>query len=275
MDTDNQGIGLLGCGAIGKGLALALESGQIRGASLVALFDQDVPRARELAANSKSTLNPTDNFDEFMATEGMSLVVEAASQESVRQYGESIVAKGKHLMVMSTGALLDGVLRGRLHNLALRMGCRVLVSSGAIGGIDAIRASREGLEEVILTTRKPPETLVDVESIQDSPDASQSAQVIFDGNALEAVRRFPFNVNVAATLSLAGIGPERTRVRVIADPEARGNTHEIYARGTSGVLRFTMENEPHPDNPRTSYLALLAAIETLRSASEGGIRIGT
>ncbi|MBI2856197.1 MAG: aspartate dehydrogenase [Chloroflexi bacterium] len=275
MNTGNQGIGLLGCGAIGKGLALAVDGGKIRGARLVALFDQDPRRGQELSRELKSSPSVSPSFQEFMATEGMSLVVEAASQEAVRQHAEAIVAGGKHLMVMSAGALLDGDLRARLQDLALRMGCQVLVSSGAIGGIDAIRAAREGLEEVVLTTRKPPQTLVDVESTQGYKANLESAQVVFDGDALEAVRRFPFNVNVAATLSLAGIGPERTRVRIIADPEAQGNVHEVYARGKSGVLRFTLENVPHPDNPRTSYLALLAAIETLRDACEGGLKIGT
>ena len=98
--------------------------------------------------------------------------------------------------------------------------------------------------------------------------------MVFEGNALEAVKRFPFNINVASVLSLAGIGPERTKVRIIADPEAQGNIHEIYARGRSGTLRFTMENVPHPDNPMTSHLALLSAIETLRRACQGGIKIG-
>ena len=101
-----------------------------------------------------------------------------------------------------------------------------------------------------------------------------SAQVVFEGNALEAVKRFPFNINVASVLSLAGIGPERTMVRIIADPEAGGNIHEIYARGRSGTLRFTMENVPHPDNPMTSHLAVLSAIETLRGICEGGVRVG-
>jgi aspartate dehydrogenase len=128
---------------------------------------------------------------------------------------------------------------------------------------------------VVLTTRKHPSTLLDVASTDaPAPATLASAQVVFEGNAVEAVRRFPFNINVAATLSLAGLGPERTMVRIIADPDAKGNTHEIYARGKSGVLRFTMENVPHPDNPRTSHLAALSAIETLRSACAGGLRLG-
>ena len=275
MSNGEIGIGILGCGAIGRGLAKAVDDGKVGGAALVALFDESPGAAQDLAQQLKSSPIVSFSFEEFMDTEGMALVVEAASQEAARQRAEAIVSRGKHLLMMSTGALLDAALFSRLGALARQTGRRVLAPSGAIGGIDAIRASRDGLEEVVLTTRKPPETLVDTGiATQDAPGALTSSQVVFDGNAVEAVRRFPFNVNVAATLSLAGIGPERTRVRIIADPEAKGNIHEIYARGSSGVMRFTMENVPHPDNPRTSYLALLSAIETLRTACEGGVEVG-
>lgn len=275
MNNGIQGIGLLGCGAIGRGLAMTVDEGKVCGAVLVALFDQDSSTAQDLGRELNSNLRIADSFESFMATEGLTLVVEAASQEAIRQYGPSVVSKGKHLMVMSTGALLEPVLFSRMADLAQEIGCSILIPSGALGGIDAIKASRNELQEVTLTTRKPPKSLVDTgqADVYDI-EAITAAKVIFEGSALEAVRRFPFNINVAATLSLAGIGPERTRVRIVADPEARGNTHEVYAMGSSGVMRFTMENVPHPDNPMTSHLAILSAIETLRSACEIGLRIG-
>ena len=183
------------------------------------------------------------------------------------------MASGRDLMVMSTGALLDAELHDRLEAASAESGCRVYAPSGALGGIDAIRASRRELEEVTLTTRKPPASLVD-SATGESMAGVTSATVVFEGSAREAVARFPFNINVAATLSLAGLGPERTRVRIIADPDAAGNNHEVYASGRSGTLRFTMENVPHPDNPMTSHLAALSAIETLRGICEGGVRVG-
>ena len=271
MANGDMRIGILGCGAIGRGLASAVDDGIVGNAALVALFDERPGAAKELAQRLKSRPRACSSFQEFMDTDGMALVIEAASQEAARQRAEAIVAGGKHLMMMSTGALMDADLFSNLGTLAREKGCRVLAPSGAIGGIDAIRASRDGLEEVVLTTHKPPETLVDTAiSVQDASVAITSPRVVFEGNAIEAVRRFPFNVNVAATLSLAGIGPERTKVRIVADPEAKGNTHEVYARGKAGVMRFTMENVPHPDNPRTSYLALLSAI--VSSAGNGGTR---
>ena len=275
MNDVKQGIGLLGCGAIGRALALAVDEGIVGGAKLVALFDQDSRNARNLLQRLSSSPKATASFDDFMATEGLSLVVEAASQEAVRQHGAAVIAGGKHLLIMSTGSLLDAHLFSELSDLTRQTGCRIFVPSGAVGGIDAIRASRDTLEEVVLTTRKPPQSLMDTASTDGNTLKDiASATVVFEGNALEAVKRFPFNINVAATLSLAGIGPEKTKVRIIADPNAKGNIHEVYAAGKSGVMRFIMENVPHPDNPMTSHLAVLSAIETLRGACEGGLRVG-
>lgn len=273
MNSSEQGIGILGCGAIGRGLALAVDGGAIRRARIVALYDQDSGRLRGLAERLSSRPDACDTVEAFLAAAGMTLVVEAASQEAVRRNAEDILASGRDLMVMSTGALLDGGLYARLDAASAESGCRVFAPSGALGGIDAVRASRHELEEVVLTTRKPPASLVDSATGENMGGIS-SATVVFEGNASEAVARFPFNINVAATLSLAGLGPERTRVRIIADPEAKGNNHEVYASGRSGTLRFTMENVPHPDNPMTSHLAVLSAIETLRGICEGGVRVG-
>ena len=275
MNDGKQGIGLLGCGAIGRGLALAVDGGIVSGAELVALFDQDASNSQSLLQRLRSNPRPADSFEDFISTEGLSLVVEAASQEAVRQHGAAVVSKGQHLLIMSTGALLDDTLFSELAALTQETGCRIFVPSGAVGGIDAIRASRDELQEVVLTTRKPPESLVDTASTSGKTlKGITSATVVFEGSAREAVQRFPFNINVAATISLAGIGPERTQVRIIADPEAKGNIHDVYAKGKSGVMRFTMENVPHPDNPMTSHLAVLSAIETLRRACQGGLSVG-
>ena len=275
MATRERGIGLLGCGAIGRGLAAAVDGGKVPGAALVAVFDQDGDAARGLASSLQRAPATPASFEELLAIDGVDLVVESASQNALRACGEAVLSGGKDLLAMSTGALLDGGLLSRLSELSQDTGRRVYAPSGAVGGIDAIRASRDELEEVTLTTRKHPSTLVDVSAPAGTPaEVVTSPKVVFEGNALEAVKRFPFNINVASVLSLAGIGPERTQVRIIADPDARGNNHEILARGSSGTLRFSMENVPHPDNPMTSYLALLSAIETLRRACQGGISIG-
>ena len=276
MERKETGIGILGCGAIGKGLAVAIRDELSPGLRVVALFDQDSQRAEELAGSLNMDVKATSSFETFIGTEAVDMVVEAASGDAVRSYAESILNAGKDLMVMSTGGLLDSRLFANLDVICRRVGVKILIPSGAVGGIDAIRASRGFLQEVVLTTRKPPETLVDVESeAGHNLESIDSPKIVFEGNALEAVKRFPFNINVAATLSLAGLGPEKTKVRIVADPQAKGNIHEVYAKGQSGILRFTMENVPHPDNPKTSHLALLSAIEVLRNVGSGWGRIGS
>jgi aspartate dehydrogenase len=177
---------------------------------------------------------------------------------------------------MSSGALTDPELSARITTLAVEGNRRVIVPSGALGGIDAIRAVSDRLDEVTLTTTKPPQALRGAPGFREWESKTLTEPtVIFEGAALDAVRLFPANVNVAATLSLAGIGPARTLVRVVADPASSVNRHEITASGDFGSFRFAMELQPHDRNPKTSFLAVVSAIEALRSAFSSGIRIGT
>lgn len=269
-------IGLLGTGAIGRGLAMAVDSGLIGPVKLESVFDQYTHTAQSLSDQLTYKPNVCNSFQDFIDDDSTSLIVEAASQKAAIEYSPQVLSSGKDMMIMSSGALLDTRCFQEISRIQAQNGSRVFVPSGAIGGIDAIRASKAELSEVILTTRKPTGSLRDTEApTSDHYSTLQSETVVFEGNAIDAVRRFPANTNVAATVSLAGLGPEKTLVRVIADPQATRNTHEIYANGSSGVMRFTMENVPDPNNPMTSYMAILSAIETLRVAIGGAIRIGT
>lgn len=269
-------IGILGCGAIGSEIVTAVCDRKVGNASLIALFDQDAEMASSLARRLPITVPAFTNIGQFLAVSGLEMVVECASPGAVRAYAEAVLSSGRDLLMISSGALTDTALFHRLAALAEERGRRLIIPSGALGGIDAIRAARDRLEEVTLTTTKPPEALKGAPGFKEWESREIiEAQVIFDGSALEAIKLFPANVNVGATLSLAGIGPEKTRVKVVADPRSPGNVHEIYARGDFGVMRFTLENRPHERNPRTSYLAVLSVLETLRAACTPGPRIGT
>ena len=269
-------IGLLGCGAIGAEFAGAVCAGEVGEAKLVALFDVIDGMASDLAEQLPIPVPFFNSFEPFIATPGLRLVVECASPDAVRSYAKAIMSHGKELLLMSSGALTDSRLFQDLSDLASNKGLRLMVPSGALGGIDALKAARGQLEEVTLTTTKPPAGLQGAPGFKEWEKVDiKEAQVVFEGPALEAVKLFPANVNVAATLSLAGLGPEKTRVRVVADPQSPGNVHEVFARGDFGVMRFTMENRPHSRNPRTSYIAVLSALETLRNACTPGPRIGT
>jgi aspartate dehydrogenase len=181
-------------------------------------------------------------------------------------------------MVMSIGALLENNVYDELTCIAEKHDRRIYLPTGAIAGIDAIRSVKHLLREVTLTTRKNPRALegapffkthkIDLRRIK-------KARVIYKGKAKDAVKLFPANVNVAAALSLAGIGGNKTKVRIVADPMTKVNIHEIHAKGSFGEMHFEVKNVPSPTNPKTSYLAILSAIECLRSICDDRISIGT
>jgi aspartate dehydrogenase len=159
---------------------------------------------------------------------------------------------------------------------AVTNGRQFIVPSGALGGIDAIRATRDLLEEVTLVSTKRPEAFRGSPGFARWEDFEFSGpEVLYEGTVPEAVGLFPANVNVAATVSLAGLGPDRTTVRVIADPDSPGNVHEVQARGSAGEFSFRLVNRPHVRNPKTSHLAVLSAIEALKTFCEPGPRFGT
>jgi aspartate dehydrogenase len=167
------------------------------------------------------------------------------------------------------GALADEAFYDGLRAAAETHGRHVFLPAGAVGGLEALAAAAvAGLDTVVLTTTKPPQALPNV-----PPEALERAVCIYEGPAREAVQRFPQNVNVAAAVSLAGIGFERTVVRVVADPAATRNRHRVEARGACGEMTFEFHLLPSPDNPKTSYLASLSAIRLLRRLSEA-VRVG-
>ena len=270
------GVGLIGCGAIGRELSRAIQSGEAGDTSLVALFDQIEGVAADLAKNIGDEVHGSDSIDEFLATKKLEIVVECASPDAARAYAESVLLSGKDLLIMSSGALTDPDLALRLTDLAVRQDRRVIIPSGALGGIDAISATKGRLEQVTLTTTKPPRGLKGAPGFVDwETQHISKATTIFDGSAIDAVKLFPANVNVAATLSLAGLGAQDTKVKVIADPNSKINVHEVEAKGDFGTLKFRMELYPHERNPKTSFLAIISAIEALRASCSPGIKIGT
>lgn len=270
-------VGIIGTGTIGGQLAVAIDTGAVGNAVLVSLFD--VASANMQALQQKLHAKPAafTDFEGFVRTD-CDIIVEAASQDAVRKFARQVLKAGKDLMVMSVGALADKVLLADLLKEAEKNGCRLYVPTGAIAGIDAIRAVRHLLDSVTLTTTKNPRALAGAPFFETSKiklDQIKQRTIVYEGAAAEAVRMFPANVNVAAVLSLAGIGVDKTKVRIVADPAFSTNQHEIEAKGSFGEFKFTVNNVPSPGNPKTSYLAVLSAIECLRSVCDGGMRIGS
>ena len=218
--------------------------------------------AAQTLADSTGTHARVCGFEELFGL--TDVVIEAAATAVVPACIESAQnaardsQKPSHLVVMSIGGLVD-------IDLDRISGFNLQIPSGALGALDAIQAMAvAGLDEVVLTTKKPPQSL-GVETI--------TPKELFSGTAREAIKHFPKNVNVAVALSLAGIGVDRTWVKLVADPEISRNTHHVYARGASGEVEFSSANLPFPDNPKTSYLAALSAISALKKTASS-IKIG-
>jgi aspartate dehydrogenase len=200
-----------------------------------------------------------------------SLVIEAAGPDVVRRYAAGWLERGADVMVLSAGALVDPGFTRELRATARAHQRRILVPSGAIAGIDGIRAGAlGGLRSLRLRTTKPPRGLAGAPHVVSNAidlDALTAATTIFEGSVADAVRAFPSNVNVAAVLDLAGSGVE-VRVSVVADPAATANVHEIEAAGDFGTFTVRLDNAPSPANPKTSALAPLSALAMLRRLSE-------
>jgi aspartate dehydrogenase len=255
-------IGIVGMGVIGTAVAKAA-SGDLPGIELAGVTVRDPAKAGGFPAYPLAELIPRSD-----------LIVEAATQAALREFGPSVLTAGKHLMVLSVGALV-GVLDDWAR-LAEKHGCRILVPSGAIAGLDGVKGAREGrIDAVTMETRKPPRGLAGapyIEANRIDLDAITEETLIFEGPAKEAVKAFPANVNVVAALSLAGIGPERTRIRLFAVPGQQRNQHRITVEGEFGRLAIEVENVPS-ENPRTGKLSYLSAIAMLRELG-APIRVG-
>jgi aspartate dehydrogenase len=236
-------LGIIGCGAIGTLIAEAVEKRLIQCDRLV-LYDVDLSRILKLEKSLHVPIVTVNSVQEMIRLKP-TVIVEAASQEAAKQYMAEIVNAGIDVVVMSVGALLDlRVKSSRIH-----------VPSGAIGGLDAISAADlAGIDEVLLVTRKNPSVL-DLDNTEE--------KIVYEGNAAEAVRRFPREMNVAAALALA-VQPDKVKVQVVSDPKVTRNVHEVQVKWKHGEMLLRFSNDPHPENPKTSALAAWSAIRLLQ-----------
>lgn len=267
-------IGVIGCGAIGAQICRAIDNGIIN-AQLCAIYDRSAQNCDRLFESLKN--KPAISLPAELVKKS-DIVVECASQAAVCEHALLVLEGGKDLMVMSVGAFMDEKLLDNLVGAARKNDCKIYVPSGAIAGIDGLRSAKAAsIYKVEISTTKNPKGLegapfiiknnIDIYSFKEKT-------MIFEGNAKQAVRAFPANVNVAASLSLAGIGSENTRVKIFVDPGSLRNIHQITVEGDFGNFTCRIENVPSPDNPKTSLLAALSAIATLKKITEP-LHIGT
>ncbi|HLS85100.1 MAG TPA: aspartate dehydrogenase [Burkholderiales bacterium] len=269
-------IGIIGGGAIARLVLEHIRTGALGDAQVVALLGRS-PQSRAKPLAEEHGVAFVQDV-EALAAARPEAVVEAASHEAVHQYGEALLSRGISFVALSGGALCDDALRDRLERAAARHKALLYVPSGGIGGLDALKAAcLAGAEEVSIAVTKPARAWKDipyVERLGVDLDRLTGATVLFEGPAREGVPHFPANVNIAAVLSMAGIGFDRTRLKVVADPALRYNTHFITIRGATGRIDIKFESVPMPDNPKTAMLACYSALAAIRELGRS-VRYGT
>jgi aspartate dehydrogenase len=252
-------VGIIGCGAMGSEICRALSGDSFPGELL--LLDRHLDRAQHLADISAAA---TAVASLQQIVEGSDLVVECASVQAARDIALSVLKKGKGLMILSVGALVDADFRQSIYEAARANKCCVYIPSGAIGGIDALLAASQGaINRVTLTTTKPSKGLETAPYVLENDVNLTRSGLIFEGTADEAIAGFPQNINVSATLALAGVGFEKTIVRIAVDPTSTHNVHVIEVEGEFGTFTARFENVP-TENKRTSKLAAYSAVATLK-----------
>lgn len=251
------GFGLIGYGGIARDMLAVLRATSAVETRLVGVLAR--PGRSDAARERLGDVATVQTADALVALRP-EIVVEAAGHDALAAHGTTVLACGIDLVVASTGALADAQLFERLRSAAATGGARMLLPAGAIGGIDAIAAMRlSGLASVRYRSVKPPiawrgtpaERLLDLDHL-----ASRAR--FYEGSARAAALEYPQNANVAATIALAGLGFEATRVELVADPQAPGNLHEIEAEGATGSIAIRLQGRPSASNPKTSALTALS-----------------
>ncbi len=259
-------VAIIGGGTIARLFLEHIKRGDLGDAEVAAIVGRnDQSRGKPLATEFGVAF-VTSLAD--LLTHKPDVVVEAASHVAVREYCGALLDQGVAVIVLSGGALCDDALRARLEASANKSGALLYVPSGGICGLDALKAACiAGVDEVEIAVTKPPAAwkgIPYVEKMHIDLAGLRGPKTLFDGPAREGVPHFPANVNIAAVLSLAGIGFDRTRLKVVADPALVYNTHFITIRGKTGNISIKLENVPAPENPKTAWLACYSALAALR-----------
>ncbi|HWO43153.1 MAG TPA: aspartate dehydrogenase [Candidatus Eisenbacteria bacterium] len=264
-----KSIGIVGCGAIARALLKAADAGKLR-VPIAGVTSRTEKTAREFLAALRE---PPAYLPRGRLIAAADLIIEAAGGAVVAGLAAEVFAAGKDLMVISAGALLD---HPEVIEKSRQSGCRLYVPSGAIAGLDGIKSACAGeVAHVTMTTRKPPNGLEGAPYLVEngiSLAGLTEPREVFFGTAREACRGFPANVNVSAAVSMAGIGPDRTRIRIIAVPGLERNCHDIEVEGEFGRLHVHIENVPS-ENPRTGKLTALSIIRAVQDVVDP-VRIG-
>jgi aspartate dehydrogenase len=277
-----KNVGIIGFGAIGYQIARSIDSSSLSLARLSFVLDSSLSRlevTKSLVNEKPKTFSDPDLLFESESYMNTQIIVESASKAAVRDYAKRILIDGKYLIIFSVGELVDQKFLRELESEAMKHSGVIHIPTGAIAGLDAIKSVRNNLEEVTISTTKNPRSLAgapyfDIYKNIHLQELKEST-ILYEGDVSKAVELFPSNVNVFAALTLAAGNITKIKVRIIADPNIRVNRHQIDVRGGFGNLQVITNNIPHTENPRTSQLAVFSAVETVRSACNETLKIGS
>jgi len=269
-------IGIIGGGVIARLFLEHIERGDMGVASVVAIQGRSTAsRGKTLAEQYRVPF--VTGLDELIAARPQ-VVIEAASHDAVRDFAKPLLKQGIAVIVLSGGALCDDALRARLEAAAAKYKTLLYVPSGGIGGLDALKAvCVAGADSVEIAVTKPPAAWKGIPYVQNlglDLDRLTGPATLFEGSARAGVPHFPANVNIAAALAMAGIGFDRTQLKVVADPALIYNTHYINIRGKTGAISIKFESVPFPDNPKTAMLACYSALAAFKQFNSP-VRYGT
>ena len=269
-------VAIIGGGTIARLFLQHIRAGDLGTAEVVAVVGRnESSRGNALAAEFAVPF--VIGIEALIACKA-DVVVEAASHEAVRTFGSAVLRSGAAFIVLSAGALADDALRAALERAAAEHSALLYVPSGGIGGLDALKAACiAGVDSVTIAVTKPARAwkgIAYVEGLGVDLDSLVGSIVLYDGPARDGVPHFPANVNIAAVLSLAGIGFDRTRLKAVADSHLTHNTHYIEVSGKTGTISIKLENVPSPENPKTAWLACYSALAALKSM-QSPTRYGT
>lgn len=267
-----QKVGIFGLGTIGRKVAVALDEG-IEGLTLAAVAARNTEKAGQFVAQLKQSGAKVCNAQEM--ADSCDVIVECAPAAHFADIAKAALTSGCIFMPLSVGGLLK---HPDLTDLARANAGRIVVPTGALLGLDAVRATAEGkIESIKIVTRKPPKGLAGAPHLEkhgiDVLSLTEPMKV-FEGSARDGVAGFPANVNVAAALSLAGVGPDETELEIWADPGIDRNTHRIEVESDSSRLTMQIESIPTESNPATGKITALSTIACLRGLA-GTLRVGS
>lgn len=269
-------IGIIGGGVIARLFLEHIARGDMGEASVVAIQGRS-PASRGKPLAEQYGVPFVTGLDELIAARPQ-VVIEAASHDAVRDFAKPLLKQGIAVIILSGGALCDDALRARLEAAAAKYKALLYVPSGGIGGLDALKAvCVAGADSVEIAVTKPPAAWKGIPYVQKlglDLDRLTGPVTLFEGSARAGVPHFPANVNIAAVLSMSGIGFDRTRLKVVADPALKFNTHFIVIRGNTGRIDIKFESVAMPENPKTSMLACFSALAAIRELGRS-TRYGT